>query len=115
MLAFIYIPVVQKELDIFRSTVWNHKRGRKQSNKQLPTGIPDHIYQNPEEYEGENFGTEINDDDLVQIAEETHILDTVEGFLGRELMDEFSAHIDIEEIESKDAAEAFICLKQLCS
>ena len=49
MLASVYIPIVQKELDIFQSTVWNHKI--------------------PEEYDGENFGTEINDDDLIQIAE----------------------------------------------
>ncbi len=39
ILAFIYIPVVQKELDIFRKTVWNSHRGRKQKNKQLQIGM----------------------------------------------------------------------------
>ena len=49
ILSYVYIPVVQKELDVFRTTVWNHKRGRKQINKQLPTGVPDIIFENPEE------------------------------------------------------------------
>ena len=43
ILAYVYIPVIQKELDIFRTTVWNSHRGRKQQNKKLPCGVPDHI------------------------------------------------------------------------
>lgn len=38
LLAYVYIPVIQKELDIFRTTIWNNHRVRKQKNKELPTG-----------------------------------------------------------------------------
>lgn len=114
MLAFIYVPIIQKELDIFRTTVWNHKRGRKQPGKELPTGIPEHIYENPEEYDGENYGVAIDDNDLVEIAENTGILDNIDEFLERELMDEFGQHIDTSTVEPQDAAEAYINLKQLC-
>ncbi|KAJ7319492.1 hypothetical protein OS493_036135 [Desmophyllum pertusum] len=33
LLAFVYIPVVQKELDLFRENVWNSHRGGKKSPK----------------------------------------------------------------------------------
>ncbi len=46
------MPVVQRELDIFRETVWNSHPGRKQTKKELPYGVPDHIYHFPEEYGG---------------------------------------------------------------
>ena len=54
MLAFIYIPVVLKEMDIFRETVWNSHRVRHQRDSQLPKGLPNHIYSFPEEYGAEN-------------------------------------------------------------
>lgn len=111
MLAFIYIPVIQKELDIFRTTVWNHRRGRKQENKLLPTGIPDHIYENPEEYGGEDHGIAISEDSLLQVADETGVLDRNDNFLDKGLIDEFKTIITFE-VEPKDAADVFILLKQ---
>ena len=47
LLAYVYIPVIQKELDIFRENVWNTHRGQKQKTKELPTGVPEHIYNFP--------------------------------------------------------------------
>ena len=111
MLAFIYIPVIQKELDLFRTTVWNHGRGRKQPNKQLPTGIPEVIFENPEDYQGENYGVELNENELLDVAEATNVLDKTKGFLSDETLEEFNEVIDIEQVQSKDAAEAFIYLK----
>ena len=48
--------MVQRELDEFREVVWNQSRGRKQRDKELPTGIPSHIYNNQEFYGGEECG-----------------------------------------------------------
>ena len=56
MLAFIYVPLLQRELDIFKDTIWNNHRGCKQRNKELPTGIPEHIYHFPEIYGGIKCG-----------------------------------------------------------
>jgi hypothetical protein len=49
MLAYIYIPVIQKELDVFQR-IWNSHRIRKQKEARLPKGIPDHVYSFPEKY-----------------------------------------------------------------
>jgi len=48
------VPLIQKELDIFRETVWNSHRIR--TDTALPDGIPDHIYNFPEKYGLEESG-----------------------------------------------------------
>ena len=49
ILAFIYIPIVQREVNIFIE-LWNNSRTRFQKNTLMPDGIPSFIYTNPEEY-----------------------------------------------------------------
>ena len=56
LLAFIMVPLVQKELDVFRETVWNTHRIRAQKDTVLPDGIPDNIYNFPEQYDLEDCG-----------------------------------------------------------
>ena len=56
LLAFIMVPLVQKELDVFRETVWNTHRIRAQKDTVLPDGIPDHIYNFPEQYNLKDCG-----------------------------------------------------------
>lgn len=56
LLAFIMIPLIQNELDIFRNTVWNSHRIRAQKNTILPDGIPNHIYSFPGQYGLEECG-----------------------------------------------------------
>ncbi len=51
MLAYVFIPVIQKECDKFVN-VWNTHRIRKQKGVELPTGIPNHMYSLPEKYLG---------------------------------------------------------------
>ena len=51
LLAFILIPVIQKQLDSFQETIWNTHRIRRQKSTSLPDGVPDHIYNFPQEYE----------------------------------------------------------------
>ena len=50
------VPLIQKELDIFRETVWNIHRIRAQKDTVLPDGIPDHNYNFPENYGLEECG-----------------------------------------------------------
>ena len=48
-LAYVFIPMLQKECDLFASR-WNGHRIRNQAHIQLPTGRPDHIFEFPEEH-----------------------------------------------------------------
>lgn len=50
LLAFITVPLTEKELDIFRETVWNTHRIRAMRDNALPDGIPDHICKFHENY-----------------------------------------------------------------
>ena len=43
MLAFVFIPVIQKEMDIFRETIWNSHRIRSQKEARMRKGIPNHF------------------------------------------------------------------------
>ena len=56
LLAFILIPLLQKQLNIFKDTIWNTHRIRVQKDTVLPDGIPNHIYSFPEEYGMEECG-----------------------------------------------------------
>lgn len=60
LLAFPLIPEVQKELDLFRTVVWNSHKTRKQKDTALPDGIPDHIYDFPETYGLEECGMTVS-------------------------------------------------------
>ena len=50
------IPVMQRELDEFRLTVWNTHRIRAQKETLMADGIPDHIFAFPERYGMEKKG-----------------------------------------------------------
>ena len=56
LLAYIMIPLIQKELDTFKDTVWNSNRIRSQKDTALPNGIPNHIHAFPEAYGLEECG-----------------------------------------------------------
>ena len=56
LLAFFMIPLLQKELDTFKDTIWNTHRIRPQKDTVLPNGVPDHIFSFPEEYGLEESG-----------------------------------------------------------
>ena len=56
LLAFIMIPLIQKDLDVFRESVWNTHRIRAQKDTILPDGIPNHMYSFPEQYGLEECG-----------------------------------------------------------
>lgn len=56
LLAYIFIPVVEKELKVFQNTIWNNHRIRQQKGTVLPDGVPEHIYNFPKEYGLEECG-----------------------------------------------------------
>ena len=56
LLAYLMIPIVQKEIDTFVNIVWNTHRIRGQKNTYLPDGVPNHIYEFPEKYQLEQCG-----------------------------------------------------------
>lgn len=108
----MYIPVVQRELDIFRETVWNSHRGRKQAKKQLPTGIPDHVYSFPERYGGDKCGHVINEEHLKEVAELSGVLEGTDDFLDPAFRARCEVLIpDTDEIKPAEAADAYLYLK----
>ena len=56
LLAFIFIPMMQTELDKFKNMIWNSHRIREQKETELPAGVPNHIYGFPENYQLEDCG-----------------------------------------------------------
>ena len=50
LLPFIMVPLIQREVDIFKDNVWNMHRIRDQEGVYLPSSVPNHIYNFPEEY-----------------------------------------------------------------
>ena len=53
LLAYVYIPIVQRECDSFIDN-WNNHRIRHQEKMEIPTGVPDHMYFIPEQ-KGANY------------------------------------------------------------
>ena len=56
ILAYIMIPIVQREFDTFIEVVWNAHRIREQRNTLQPDGVPIHIYSFPDKYGLEECG-----------------------------------------------------------
>ena len=88
LLAYVYIPVLQKELDTFRVSVWNNHRIRKERDKDLPTGVPDHIYHFPDQYGGERCGLALTDEQLQEVAELSGVLDGTNDYLNEAFRNE---------------------------
>ncbi len=73
MLAYVYIPIVQREIDLFVE-LWNNSRGRLQRNTLMPDGIPNVIHNCPEEYGIEDIGWSLSIDELTEAAYGTPIV-----------------------------------------
>ena len=68
ILAYVFIPVQQRECDAF-VRLWNSHHVRQQHELELPTGIPNHMYSFPEKYSAEAKGLSIADSDLMDVAD----------------------------------------------
>lgn len=108
----MYIPVVQKELDIFRKCVWNNHRTRKQKGKELPTGVPEHIYHFPEQYGAEKCGINLTEEQLLEVAELSDVLEENDDYLKPAVRRECERHLpDTDDIEPEEAKDAYLYLK----
>ena len=74
VLAYIYIPVVQRECDIFIN-IWNSHRIIFQE-KEVQTGIPNHMFEFPEMYGGSSSRNIISKNELCDAAKASNILQT---------------------------------------
>lgn len=112
LLAFVYIPVLQKELDIFRVSIWNNHRGRQQKNRELPAGVPEHIYNFPEHYGGQKCGFPVTEERLREVAELSNVLESTGDFLDENFRQECQRHIpNTADIKPAEAANAYLFLK----
>ena len=68
LLAYVYIPIIQRECDIFIS-YWNSHRIRHQDDLLLPTGVPNHMFAFPENYGGHYCGIPLTEDALKEVGE----------------------------------------------
>ena len=88
VVAYVFIPIVQRELDDFQEIVWNDKKGRKQARKLLPTGIPTNMYDFPETYGNFNdYGIEVTDEDLNDLTQIDDLAPIFNGELDKMLPD----------------------------
>ena len=113
VLAYVYIPIVQRECDIF-VRYWNSHRIREQANLEIPTGVPDHIFSFPEQYGGNSKGILLTKDQLKEVAHVSGVLDVDSfDFMEPRVKRECEQHLpNPEKIESKNAIEAFRFLKE---
>lgn len=63
ILAYVFIPIVQRECNLFID-IWNTHRIRKQQDIELPTGIPNHMFAFPAKYSAKYMGIPCNDDEI---------------------------------------------------
>lgn len=111
MLAYIYIPVIQRECDKFVS-LWNSHRIRSQKGLELPCGVPDHMFNFPEKYGGAKDGYPVSTELLEELAEFSSVLQAPCDFLDENQREQFELVVrNVDQIESCDAKDAYLLLK----
>ncbi|CAB4026934.1 Hypothetical predicted protein [Paramuricea clavata] len=116
LLAFIMVPLIQKELDIFREKVWNTHRIRAQKDTLLPDGVPEHIYNFPEQYNLEECGFAVTEEQLQEAATESGVLQVPDDFLTEEFRAECERLIpDNDTIKPDEWTNAYLYLKEKCT
>ena len=111
LLAYLYIPVLQKELDVFKTSVWNH-RTRQQKEKELPSGVLEHIYNFPEQYGGQKCGFHITKEQLQEVADLSDVLEETDDYLKPAFRRECETHLPSpDSVEPAEAADAYRFLK----
>lgn len=97
---------------MFRCSVWNAHRIHKQKKKELPVGVPDHIYTCPERHGGEKCGLAVIEEQLREVAEFANVLDGTDDYLPEDFRQECQRLLpNTEDIEPDQAANAFLYLK----
>ena len=113
LLAYVYIPIVQWECDIFVS-MWSNHRIREQTKLALPTGIPYHMFSFPDKYGGIEMGIPLPTDKLEEVAEVSGVLEPIVDDMDPNLRNICQQNLpNPENIESKDAKNGYLLLKNV--
>ena len=113
ILAYVYVPIVHREIDLFVE-LWNNSRTRLQRGTLMPDGIPNLIYNCPEEYGIEDKGWPLTTEELAEAAEVSGVLDVTDDFLAGDFRRECSNHLpDVDSIQAKDPARKYRELRRV--
>ncbi|CAB4009087.1 Hypothetical predicted protein, partial [Paramuricea clavata] len=109
LLAYVYVPIVQRECTNFVN-YWNSHRIRAQDKLEIPTGIPNHMFAFPENYGATNESIDLSDDDIQDVAEVSGVMDEehIVNFIDPDTKQQCVGLIpNPEKIEAKNAIEAY--------
>lgn len=115
MVAYIYIPVLQRECDTF-ARYWNAHRIRHQPNTDIPAGIPNVLFSCPEREGYATQGTPITQEMIADVefvsGLSSEVEDYVQKYMENELW-ELCCHYlpNPQELEGDDVMEAYRYLK----
>ena len=111
LLAYIFIPVLQRECDTF-CRMWNSHRVRHQAGLELPTGVPNHIFAFPEKYGGKDKGVKVTYEALLEVAQLSGINNAPSDYLTQGERQILSTSLpEPETLECKYVSDAYIFLK----
>ncbi|KXJ15658.1 uncharacterized protein LOC110237035 [Exaiptasia diaphana] len=116
LIAYIMIPIMQKEIDTFVNTVWNSHRIRHQKDTYLPDGVPNHIYAFPEKYDLQECGFEVTQQQLDEVAELSDVFSSYDDYMPTDVRNKCEQVIaDPLQIDVGDFHHAFRYLKEKIS
>ena len=83
-----------------------------ESNTELPTGVPEHMFSFPEKYGAENKHISITHDSLIEVGSFAGLEDAPSHYISEDELDSFNAVLpNPHYLECKDLANAFIFVK----
>lgn len=113
ILAYVCIPIVQREIDLFVE-LWNNSRTTLQRGTLMPDGIPNVIYNYPEECGIEDKGWPLTTEEFAEAAVVSVVLDVADDYLTTDFERECSNHLPhVDSIQAKDAARTYRELRRL--
>ncbi|CAB4039374.1 Hypothetical predicted protein [Paramuricea clavata] len=111
LLSF-FIPLIQKELNIFKDTICNSHRVRCQKDALMPKGVPLHLCSFPEKYGAEHCGFELRKQAIDEVAQLSGVMDVGDDYLSQLVRQECERVIpELDNVKPQDAATTFIFLK----
>ena len=74
LIAYVYIPIVQRECNTFVD-YWNSHRICVQEKLEIPTDIPNHMFSFPKNYGATNKGICLSEEDIREVADVAGVMD----------------------------------------
>ena len=100
ILSYIFVPVVQRECNIF-ARGWNSHRIRHQPGLMLPTGKPDYMFSFPEKctgFDAEDRHINVTEEALIEVGVLAELDEIESDFLSEEERQRFSRYFQILKI-----------------